>query len=146
MKPMPTTEERVWAVLAHLSALAFGMGILLPVIGWSEQRRKSNYVSFHSLQALGYQALGFTLWLLILLLLAFVLILILLIVVESGVDQDAFGMIFKGVLILAALVIVLYVAFPVIAAIQCILGQDPRYPILGVRLARYLGYPAPADD
>ena len=64
MKIIPSTEERVWAVLSHLSALAFGMGLLLPVIGWSEQRRKSNYVSFQCLQALGYQSLGYTVWVL----------------------------------------------------------------------------------
>src|SRR5919206_982940 len=64
MNPSPTTEERLWAVLSHLSALAFGMGILLPIISWSDQRRKSNYASFQSLQALGYQSLGFTVWIL----------------------------------------------------------------------------------
>ncbi|MDQ2692743.1 MAG: DUF4870 domain-containing protein, partial [Chloroflexota bacterium] len=62
MNSTPTTEERIWAVLSHLSALAFGMGIALPVVGWSDQRRKSNYASFQSLQALGYQSLGYTAW------------------------------------------------------------------------------------
>ena len=60
----PSTEDRVWTVLAHISALSFGMGILLPVVGWSDQRRKSNYASFQCLQALGYQSLGFTIWVL----------------------------------------------------------------------------------
>src|SRR5574338_1079315 len=62
MKTEPTPEARIWASLSHLSALAFGMGIALPVIGWSDQRRKSNYASFQCLQALGYQSLGFTAW------------------------------------------------------------------------------------
>src|SRR5215211_6661557 len=69
MNTTPTTEDRVWAVLSHLSALAFGMGILLPIIGWSEQRRKSKYAAFQCLQALGYQSLGYTIWLLCYLLL-----------------------------------------------------------------------------
>jgi len=64
MSITPTTEDRIWAVLSHLSSLAFGMGIGLPIIGWSDQRRKSNYASFQSLQALGYQSLGFTIWIL----------------------------------------------------------------------------------
>ena len=65
MKTTPSTEERVWAVLSHLSAIALGMGIVLPVIGWSEQRRKSKYASFQCLQALGYQSLGYTVWILV---------------------------------------------------------------------------------
>src|SRR5215216_3528303 len=64
MNTLPTTEERIWAVISHLSAIAFGMGILLPIIGWSEQRRKSKYASFQCLQALGYQSLGSNIWLL----------------------------------------------------------------------------------
>src|SRR5512133_2557718 len=64
MNDTPATEERIWAVLSHLSAIALGMGLLLPIIGWSEQRRKSKYASFQCLQALGYQSLGYTVWLL----------------------------------------------------------------------------------
>ena len=64
MNPSPTGEERVWAVLSHLSAVAFGVGLFLPILGWSEQRRKSKYASFQCQQALGYQSLGYTVWLL----------------------------------------------------------------------------------
>ena len=64
MNPSPTTEERVWAVISHLSAIAFGMGIVIPILGWSEQRTRSKYASFQALQALGYQSLGYTIWLL----------------------------------------------------------------------------------
>src|SRR5512141_805419 len=62
MNTSPNTEERIWAVFSHLSALALGMGLLLPIIGWSEQRRKSKYATFQCLQALGYQSLGYTVW------------------------------------------------------------------------------------
>jgi uncharacterized Tic20 family protein len=34
----------------------------------------------------------------------------------------------------------LYFILPIIAAIACALGKDFRYPIMGDRLARYLGY------
>src|ERR1041385_8106821 len=74
MNTSPTTEERIWAVFAHLSALALGMGLVLPVIGWSEQRRKSKYASFQCLQALGYQSLGYTVWILAYLVLISVLV------------------------------------------------------------------------
>jgi uncharacterized Tic20 family protein len=145
MKSVPSTEERVWAVLSHLSALAFGMGILLPVIGWSEQRRKSNFATFQSLQALGYQSLGYTFWILG----SFVIIVIhslftvreLISASQSGPDPAGFlgpAMSLHFVVMLG--LIGLYFLMPFVAAIVCALGRDFRYPIMGDRLARYLGY------
>jgi uncharacterized Tic20 family protein len=75
---MPNTEDRIWSILSHLSSLAFGMGIVLPIVGWSDQRRKSNYATFQNLQALGYQSLGFTIWILSYLILLVVAAIILL--------------------------------------------------------------------
>lgn len=145
MNTPPTTEERIWAVLSHLSALTFGMGILLPIIGWSDQRRKSRYASFQCLQALGYQSLGYTVWLL-----SYLLVLVITMVLiftrsfwaeASGRDFDPLegpmmALIFGGGLIF----LILYVLLPVLAAIACALGRDYRYPVLGNRLAEYVGY------
>src|SRR5215213_5252224 len=140
-----TTEERLWAVLSHLSSLAFGMGILLPIIGWSDQRRKSNYSSFQSLQALGYQSLGFTVWILsylVIIILATILLLITLrLGAESGQNENMIlnpGMIFFFIVIFGFFAI--YFLLPIIAAVACAFGKDFRYPILGDRLARYLDY------
>jgi len=142
---VPSTEERVWAVLSHLSALAFGMGILLPVIGWSEQRRKSNFATFQSLQALGYQSLGYTFWILG----SFVIIVIhslftvreLISASQSGADPAGFlGPAMSLHFVVMMGLIGLYFLMPFVAAIACALGRDFRYPIMGGRLARYLGY------
>ena len=144
MKPVPTSEDRIWAVIAHLSAIAFGMGILLPVIGWSEQRRKSNYTSFQCLQALGYQSLGYTVWFLIYLLVALVLVTIMFIaagrVAQENVQFDQFmlGWI-SFILFFMFGMLAAYLLLPVIAAISCAFGRDFHYPILGKRLAHYLG-------
>jgi len=145
MNTTPSTEERIWAVIAHLSSLAFGMGILLPIISWSDQRRKSNYSSFQSLQALGYQSLGFTIWILsylVVIILAAIILLITLRPVEgSGQDPDAIlnpAMIFFFFLIFGFFAI--YFVLPIIAAVACALGKDFRYPFMGNRLAHYLGY------
>ena len=145
MHTTPTTEDRIWAVLSHLSALSFGMGILLPVIGWSDQRRKSNYASFQCLQALGYQSLGFTIWVLSYLV-AIIAVLIVVIAMsyqaeQSGRSLDTFsepGAILFFVVLFGFLA--LYFFLPVIAAIACALGKDFHYPFLGDRLARYLDY------
>jgi len=144
MNTATTTEDRLWATLSHLSALAFGMGILLPIIGWSDQRRKSNYASFQSLQALGYQSLGYTVWILSYLA-VFIGMLIIIAVMSFQAEKN--GKIFdpfSGPAILIFIVIfgcfAVYFLLPVIAAVACAFGKDFRYPILGDRLARYLEY------
>ena len=124
MKTTPATEERVWAVLSHLSAIALGMGIVLPVIGWSEQRRKSNYASFQCLQALGYQSLGYTAWLLTYLLLALVfttaLVFISSFMASNGKNADTFMGIWISIFLLIFLgTLGVYLLLPVIAAIAC---------------------------
>ena len=145
MKNLPTTEERIWSALAHLSAIAFGMGILLPVIGWSEQRRKSKYAAFQCLQALGYQSLGYTVWLLTYLVLIIVLVAILSISLGfmaegTNVSGSIVG-IWTGIFFFVIFgTLGVYFLLPVIAAVACALGRDFRYPIMGNRLARYLGF------
>jgi uncharacterized Tic20 family protein len=145
MKFTPTTEDRIWAVISHLSALAFGMGIALPVVGWSDQRRKSNYASFQSLQALGYQSLGFTVWALSYLVVVIVVSLIILAIGGSGSSntENLDAALTPWMIVLVVVVfgfLGIYLALPVIAAIACAFGRDFRYPVLGDRLARYLGY------
>jgi len=145
MNNAPTTEDRIWAVISHLSSLAFGMGILLPIIGWSDQRRKSNYASFQCLQALGYQSLGYTVWILS----SFAVILlssVILLAVSgfTGGGSANMDMVLGPWMIVFFIVMfgffALYFLLPVIAAIACVLGRDFRYPIMGDRLARYLEY------
>lgn len=147
MKDKPTTEERIWAALSHLSAIAFGMGILLPVIGWSEQRRKSNYASFQSLQALGYQSLGYTIWILTTLVLIIFSSMGLVLGMESieNLEAELWGWVIAHVFLMFGL-IGLYLLLPVVGAITCALGWDFRYPVLGNRLAKYLGYDSINDE
>jgi len=134
-------QDRVWAVVAHLSAIAMGMGILLPVVGWSESRRRSNYASFQCMQALGYQSLGYTIWILT--------TLIILVITSIGavagianignVEQEIMAIVIAHMTLMLGLIGV-YFALPVIGAIACAFGRDFRYPIMGTRLAKYLGY------
>ena len=137
----PTAEERIWSVLAHLSALTLGMGILLPVIGWSEQRQKSRYISFQCMQALGYQSLGYTVWLL-----SYILVVILLAVfpIFFAGSNPGDGRIFQIWLAIFMVVVLaafgVYFVLPMIAAVATALGKEFRYPIMGNRLANYLGY------
>ena len=141
MNTTPTTEDRIWSVLAHLSALSFGMGILLPVVGWSDQRRKSNYASVQCLQALGYQSVGFTVWALSYLVIIILSAIVLLATLEPGQTPNtplSPGLIVFILIFFAGFAV--YFILPIIAAIACALGRDFRYPVMGDRLARYLGF------
>jgi uncharacterized Tic20 family protein len=145
MNNTPTTEDRIWAVISHLSSLAFGMGILLPIVGWSDQRRKSNYASFQSLQALGYQSLGYTIWVLFSALVTIILAMIMLAALGTpegnGGNPNALVAIWMGIFVAFIVGLLgIYVLLPIIAAISCAFGKDFRYPIMGDHLARYLGY------
>jgi uncharacterized Tic20 family protein len=151
MNPSPSTEERIWAVFSHLSALAFGMGIVIPILGWSEQRRKSKYAAYQCLQALGYQSLGYTIWLL-----TYIVVMILFVVVimiasyyaeTNGAPLEAVNGIWLGLMLFFMFgTIGIYLLLPIIAAVACGFGRDFRYPILGRRLARYLEYGSPGEN
>ncbi len=147
MTTKPSTQERIWAVLAHLSALGMGIGLPLPIFGWSENRRKSNYVSFQCLQALGYQTLGYTIWILatmVFLVISSVGFLASIQTIDTlEADLNAWT---AGYSLFIFGLIALYFAPAILAAVICALGMDFRYPILGNRLARYLGYDPSRDE
>ena len=145
MNTSSTTEERIWAIFSHLSALTFGIGILLPIVGWSDQRHKSNYSSFQSLQALGYQSLGFTVWVLAYLVVIIAALIIVLALPGWTMDQNVNAVLAPRMMALFIVVFgffAIYFLLPIIAAIACALGKDFRYPIIGTRLANYLEYDA----
>src|SRR3990172_3282431 len=124
MNTSPTTEDRVWAVLSHLSALALGMGIVLPIVGWSDQRRKSNYAAFQSLQALGYQSLGYTIWLLSYLVIIILASIIVLVTVgsEDGNNGNPDAVLAPWMIVFFVVVFgffALYFLFPIVAALAC---------------------------
>lgn len=141
MKDTPSTEARIWAVLAHLSVLGYGIGIALPIIGWADQRRKSTYGAFHCLQALGYQSLGYTIWVLTSLLVLILVMIIMLMASDAGTSAEMMASAwFRNLVALSLLAFGVYSLPPLIAASACALGRDFRYPIMGGRLARYLGH------
>ncbi|MEO8357075.1 MAG: DUF4870 domain-containing protein, partial [Chloroflexota bacterium] len=143
MKITPTTEDRFWAVLSHLSALAFGLGILLPIIGWSEQRNKSKYASFQCLQALGYQSLGYTVWILFYLVMVILFMVVFIFAIRAAGNDSTIITTWISILLFVIFGLFgIYLLFPVIAALACALGREFRYPIMGNRLASYLGYEA----
>src|SRR6266496_4300492 len=127
MNSTSTTEDRIWAVISHLTSLALGMGILLPIVGWSDQRRKSNYASFQSLQALGYQSLGYTIWVLFSAVAAIIFFIIMLTALDpadrNGGNVKVLGGIWLSLYVALLLGIIgVYILFPILAAISCAVG------------------------
>jgi uncharacterized Tic20 family protein len=99
------------------------------------------------MQALGYQSLGYTIWILA----TFVFLIITAIGLAAGITnlentgQEIVAIVVAHMGIMFGLMAV-YFALPVIAAIACALGKDFRYPIMGNRLAKYLGYDLTLSD
>jgi uncharacterized Tic20 family protein len=139
----PTTEERIWAAVAHGSVLFFFLGPIVSILVWVTQRRKSKYASFQALQALGFQIGSFWLWMLFAILMPFVLlavsILIVVFMAESDFDADLLGMgMSVGIMVLVFGLWGIVGLEGLVAAIACALGHEYRYPILGRRLENHL--------
>jgi uncharacterized Tic20 family protein len=140
---MLTSQERTLAGIAHLTSLAMGIGLPLPIAFWQESREKSSFTAYHSLQALGYQSLGYTVWLLVYMLIVILMIPVFVLVVSltDGGEPGIFFGIWMAVFLLVIFSLLgIYFLLPIIAAVACFMGKDFRYPILGPRLAKYLDY------
>ena len=57
-------EEKIMALLSHLSIFIPNVGILAPVIIWITNKEKSDFVRFHALQAIFFQLIFFILMML----------------------------------------------------------------------------------
>jgi len=140
----PSTQDRIFAAIAHLAALAFGSGVVVPAALWSESRKKSAFVRFQTLQAFGYQSIGYTIWLLgvlLLLVLFYIGLIVIAMLVPDAAQNETVIAIFSIVIMVMIFgAMGLYLLVPVIGAVLCGLGKDFCYPLLGGRLARSLGY------
>ncbi len=77
-----TSDEKLLALLSHLSIL-FG-GLLVPFIIWMTQKDKSNFVRYHSLQAIFYH-LSFTV------ILMFIIFFMVFVMIISGAGLGIFA-------------------------------------------------------
>ena len=107
--PLSPSDERMWGMLAHLSALAgfiipFG-NVIGPVVVWQIQKDKSAFVDYHGKEAVNFQ---------ITMTIAFCIALLLIIIVI-------------GVPILIVLGI-LSLVFSVIAGVKANNGEHYKYP------------------
>jgi uncharacterized Tic20 family protein len=143
----PASDLRLWAALAHASALLFGIGMVVPVIVWSSQRQKSTYAAFQALQALGYQVISFLVWLLLSLVLPLVALPVL--TPYLKVDPTSIESIQSLQLGLVPNLLIngimfgflgLYALVALAAAGFTLVGREFHYPFMGKRLERYLEF------
>lgn len=109
-----TSDERLWAMLAHLSALlgyVVGLGqYIAPLVIYLVYRERSRFVAFHALQALYFQLALLVLW----------AIVIILTLITCGLGA-----------IFAVVPIVLSLVFVLMAAIRANNGEWYELPLVG---------------
>jgi uncharacterized Tic20 family protein len=109
-----TADERLWAMLAHLSALlgyVVGLGqYIAPLVIYLVYRERSRFVAFHALQALYFQLALLVLWVM---------------VCVVGLITCGLG------LLLAIVPTVLNLVFVLIAAIRANSGEWYELPLVG---------------
>lgn len=136
-------EERLMAAVAHSASLVPGIGLIIPLLIWTSQRKWSKFVSFHALQALVYQLVQMFLIIALSLLNVVFIFPILGVVMKAlvGVEAPQFSMANFFDLGWMALLFCLFafLALLGLAAGINILGRhDFLYPYLGKWLAHYL--------
>jgi uncharacterized Tic20 family protein len=151
MNVTATSDEKVMAALAHGSILLAFLGPIVPAIVWMSQRKKSKYVAFHALQAMGYQALMFWLWIVVgILIMVFAMCLVfpLSIFVMENSDNPGFApFVFQNFIFLFIFGCMGLLFLTAIAgAIFCLTGREFRYPLLGKWLEKYLAYDPEPDS
>lgn len=151
VNPTATSDERLLAALAHGSVLLSFFGPLVPALLWTFQRRKSSYVAFHALQAMGYQMLTFWLGMAVYLLLMIVMMAAMLPVIaliEENTNNPVAGMfaVEGSFFILMLGFFAGYFLVGLAGAALCLMGRDFKVPFLGKRLERYLGRGANPSD
>jgi uncharacterized Tic20 family protein len=151
-----TDEERVWATVAHASVwitfltgvLTAGFGVPLsvfvPLIIYFMFRNKSDFVTFHALQAFVIQLLG-TVGALALLMVGgvawvvgLIVVLLLMLVLIGFVLTPLWGLVGVILLLVVFLMPFAMLLFGTIAAVQTYNGQDYRYPYVARWVDRQL--------
>jgi uncharacterized Tic20 family protein len=104
VQPLRADEERLWALLSHLSY--FALGIIAPLVIMLTLGNRSPYVRYHAVEALNFHI---TLWI-------------------AGLVSALLILLLIGIVLLP-LVLLLGAIFSIIAAVAAYQGQHYRYPL-----------------
>lgn len=124
--PLSTTDERTWAMLAHLSILANlvsgVLGVVAALVIYLIYRERSRYVAYHSLQSFLFQlvwwvgggALVGATW-----------------AITGVLSAVLIGLLCIPVALLITLLPLAALVYGVIGGLQCNQGRDFRYWLVG---------------
>ncbi|KAA0210591.1 DUF4870 domain-containing protein [Ignavibacteria bacterium CHB1] len=126
-------NEKLLALLSHLGSM-FG-GILLPLIIWAVQKDKSQFVRFHSLQAIFFQLLFIVVVVIIVVIVA---VIYLAFIFTYGLSNpDTSGLFFPNIIIGVVMyssiffsIFILY-GYSIYLAVKSYKGEYTKYPIIG---------------
>jgi uncharacterized protein len=104
VQPLRADEERLWALLSHLSF--FALGIIAPLIIMLTLGNRSQYVRYHSVEALNFHI---TMWI-------------------AGLVSGLLILLLIGIILLP-LVLLFGAIFSIVAGVQAYQGQYYRYPL-----------------
>lgn len=139
LPPRTNRDERVFAALAHLSIFANGftlLGMAGAVLIWATQRRSSQFVARHALQAIGYQVMALIVTIVLVVAWGLSLLLTLLPVVlrpelYAGELPGTFGVVLIGGLLLLLLFVVLVFSYSIWGALTAWRGEYVQYAMIG---------------
>lgn len=140
-----TSEERIWAAVAHAAGLIPLVAPLGPAIVWFMQRKRSAFSRFQALQAMAFQTVAFWVWMVVGPIIMGVVMIILLGVMTATYGSRSGG---EDLVLLISLLVwgpmiaafALYGLIVLIAAVASLTGRNFRYPLIGGWLARHVGY------
>jgi uncharacterized Tic20 family protein len=139
--PLPQIDARIASAFAHASILIPGIGILVPVILWSNRKIYSHFARNQTLQALIFQLLQWIWIQLIALAVFFVVFIYASISAASHLAPEVYSSRMLTAIIASIVVIgigwFIYLLFGVIGAVACLSGRNYRYPFLGHWIDKY---------
>lgn len=134
VKETPVMESRLLAALAHGSVVMQGMGIVVGILVYINQRGKSQYAAYQALQAAVYQLINLiivgALWVIWGVFYAFAMIPIINSSANNAAPPPLFWISF-GSMVIPFIVMLVVVVAGLWAALRTWQGKEFRYPVLG---------------
>jgi uncharacterized Tic20 family protein len=144
--PNNKKNDQIMAALAHVTVALPLMGVIAPIVIWSTQKDKSEFIAFQALQAVVYQLVLVLIWFIGMAcyMCSFFGMFIFAIPLSSsggsnGFPFEALGVFFPflimGIMLVGGGI---YIIYGLVAAFLVLQGRDFRYILIGRWLERYL--------
>jgi len=138
-------DSRLLAALSHASVLFSSPGVIVPIVIYATQRKKSSYIGFQALQALIWQIVAFVFTILTSSCMVGAILIPVLFATSSQnsrVLELSGGGIFVMMMVSVFLMIfgnMAFVIYGIIGAIMAYQGKDFRYVVIGNRIEKSKG-------